>query len=309
MSNVVSINSTNNTNKAAVRRAIKNIRLTTDMSLEQRKFVAESILDNVKHFGNQILAMIPLELMTIGDYQRTVTKKLFEIAENWNESLCGVLDVAYDEESGTFLIINGQHRAIGAKYNNVDKLPCAISLNLSTSQQAIRFVESNTVLKKLSHYDTFKANLFVDDNEDTPQSAMDKSINKLFKEFRVVPKKDGDRECAHQFQSVYHARRITNKDGIGALRFILDVVEESGWWTSKHGYGYAVTETLRKMYHKYYGTKEFKKVREVLINFLQSKSYDDVNTEANMLFPTEKHYTQWSKLFAQLVSTKLGKAA
>lgn len=101
-------------------------------------------------------------------YQRRVwTNRVARMAANWSWVSCGTLLVAQrgkDAKTGTYFIIDGQHRWEAAKaLDHVKELPCLCFQLDDIKDEAIGFLAANTERKYPSLAEQFKALLIAED--------------------------------------------------------------------------------------------------------------------------------------------------
>ena len=276
---------------------IKDINLKPTMDVKSRKMNASSIVKNAVTVGTKKFAWIPVDLLNIKPYQRGKENHLKNIFENWDDSKYAALWVSYDEENGWFNILDGQHRATAARMRGIDFLVCEICTDMNTSKEALRFVEANINSKKLSPFDTYKANLYIADEDDTELSKVDKRIAKICDQYGIEVKKS---EACGVLRSVPHVRKIIKKEGEDCLRFVFDVIQGSHWDSFKNGYSYTVVEALRKIYVNYMDNLDFAKER--LCNYLVKSSPRQIDTIGNSKYSNLGRTGRWDAVLAQIVA-------
>ena len=190
----------------------------------QRKKLAASIIKNAFHIGNKLIAWIPVELLNIKPYQRNRQRHVVQIAENWDDTKCNVLLVSYDEAEGCFNVVDGQHRAIAARMRGIEYLVCEIFTGMTISKEAALFVGQDDAAKKLSPYDTYRANQFITGKEETETSKIDKQIASVCKKYNVMVEKSNS---GNTLKSVTEARAIIKRSGIEGLEFVIKVIIDS----------------------------------------------------------------------------------
>lgn len=106
------------------------------------------------------LGWVPVHKLYIdhANYQRPLShNKVEAIAKNWNWKRVEVLSVALREEDNEYWVFEGQHRLAAAKLRgDIEKLPCIIFLESSSSQEAADFLGINRSRKRLDAVDEFK---------------------------------------------------------------------------------------------------------------------------------------------------------
>lgn len=126
---------------------------------------------------------LPIIALRINDtYQREVRENgrsnVIQIAKNFKWQKFGVVLVAATGD-GTFAVIDGQHRTLGAAIRGIDAVPCLILYGVSVEQQADIFAAINGKVTSISPLAIFHAELASKD----PTAIM---INDLCKEAGVT---------------------------------------------------------------------------------------------------------------------------
>lgn len=276
---------------------MKTVELKPTLTNEiQRKKLSSSIMKNAIRIGNKIIAWVPVELLNIKEYQRSRQRHVTQIAENWDDSKCNVLLVSYDENNGCFNVMDGQHRAAAARMRGVDYLVCEIFTSMTVSKEASLFVAQNENTKKLTPFDTYKANQFIETEEDSELSKIDKRISRVCKGFDVkVAKTNG----AGTLKSVPVARSIIKRDGEEGLSFIFSVIQESHWDNYKEGYGSDLMSALGKIYftHKH----ELKVIKSRLCSFFSQSNPSELEALGNNNYPNLTRRARLDAILADII--------
>ena len=145
--------------KEAMLQRMKELNVIDKQNIEMKKN-AIIIFKNSQKVGNKIFVELPLEYMKVDSkmYQRPVQRHVRIIARNWKDDKCNPILVNYRGD-GYFYIIDGQHRYEAALMRGMESLVCEVLVGLTIVEEADLFVEQNEGSKKLSTYDTFKANV------------------------------------------------------------------------------------------------------------------------------------------------------
>lgn len=106
--------------------------------------------------------------------------------------------------------MDGQHRAIAARMRGVEYLVCEIFTGLTISDEAKLFVDGNTTSKKLTPFDTYRANQFILGENETEQSKIDKQIAEVCGKYNIKVEKSNARNT---LKSVTEARSIIKRSG------------------------------------------------------------------------------------------------
>lgn len=266
------------------------------LDISSRKILASTTLQNAFTIGTKKIAYVPVSLLAVPKFQRDTQNHLTQIAKNWDDSKCDVLRVSYNADSALFDIMDGQHRAAAAKMRGIDFLVCEIFSGLSLSEEATMFVESNINSKKLSPFDTYKANLYISEGEDTELSKIVKRISKVCERYGVVVKHG---QSCGMLKSVPHARIIMKKEGEKGLEFIFDVIQGSHWDRYKNGYSYMIMEALRKIYDNNIDNLEYVKNR--LCNRMVNETPESIISLSNRKYPNLKRTARYDAVFADML--------
>lgn len=254
--------------------------LPTIENVIQRKKLAGSIIKNAITIGTKTIAWVPVELMNIKQYQRSRQGHVNSIAENWDDAKCNVLLVSYDEEEGCFNVMDGQHRAAAARMRNVEYLVCEIFKDMTLSKEAALFVSQNEHTKKLTAFDTFKANQYINGKQETDLSDIDKRIAEVCKDFNVIVTGGN---TSHTLKSVPVARSIMKRDGKEGLEFVFEVIAVSAWDEFKNGYASDLMEVLGKIYNT--NKNNLKEIKKRLCEFLVNSTPDELSAISNNTYP------------------------
>lgn len=276
-----------------VQTKLQSISFNPTMTLTERRSVASAAVKNAFTIGTKRIAYIPVDLMHIQPYQRDRQRYILDIAEHWDDSKCNVLTVAYDKDKGWFNVIDGQHRAAAAKMRGIEYLVCEILDGLNMSSESALFVDSNISSKKLSPFDTFKANMYITGDDETEMSKIDKQIAKICDKYGVNVKKS---QACNTIKSVPHVRKIMQREGERCLMFIIETIQKSQWDKYKNGYCYIVEEALRQVYNAHIDNLEETKCK--LAKYLIAHSPDDIDAIGNKLYPGLKRMARWSAILS-----------
>ena len=119
-------------------------------------------MDETKSKEGVFMMVDKKDLFVDPAYQRDVNSKglkVVEIARNWDWLLCGVLRVVMRED-GTFWVVDGQHRTLGALHrDDITFLPCMVFEVEGLSAEASAFVGANTRKSTVSGWVKHKAGL------------------------------------------------------------------------------------------------------------------------------------------------------
>lgn len=262
----------------------------------QRKKLSSNTMRNAFKIGTKTLAWVPVELLNIQEYQRNRQRHITQIAENWDDSKCNVLLVSYDEENGCFNVMDGQHRGAAARMRGIEYLVCEIFSGMTISKEALLFVSQNENTKKLTPFDTYKANQFICGEDETPLSQIDKRIDKVCKKYGIKVAKTN---AVGALKSVPVARSIIKRDSENGLEFIFSVIQDSHWDNFKDGYGSDLMTALGKIYftHK----AEIETIRERLCEFFIKSSPDELEALGNNNYPNLTRRARLDAILADII--------
>lgn len=246
----------------------------------QRKKLAAGIVKNAIRIGPKIIAWVPVELLNIQPYQRKRQRHVTQIAENWDDTKCNVCLVSYDEENGWFNIMDGQHRGAAARMRGVEYLVCEIFTGMTVSKEAALFVAQNENTKKLSPFDTYKANQFIEGEEETELSLLDKRIAASCEKYDVLVEKSNSKGS---LKSVADARKIMKRDGEAGLEFVFAVIQGSHWEDFKEGYAGDLMASLGKIYFN--NKNKVNIVKKRLCDFLINSTPSELTALSNNTYP------------------------
>lgn len=251
------------------------------------KNIAVTLFENAVKIGNKIFLTIPVSSLKIDHamYQRPIQRHVHTIAKNWNDDKCDPLLVNYRGD-GYFYIIDGQHRYEAAMIREIKNLVCTVLVGLTVKDEADLFVGQNDGSKKLSPFDTYKANLCRGD-------ARDLLIDKVCKEYGVRVERSSKNKT---LKSVTAARRIVsdtralNYDNgdldAEPLRWIFDILKNAKWEYFKEAYGSDYCYALYNIYKKYYNVKDYAKTK--LIHTMEMTTPAAMLATANVKFAAYK---------------------
>lgn len=206
------------------------------------KELCAAVLANASELDGKKFANIPLSILCVDDdYQRITGGKLKKLVKEWNKDYCNPLLVSYRDDR--FYILDGQHRWLAAKSNNVECLPCKIYVGLSKTEEAKIFARQDTCVTRLTPYDTYKANLIIGDVVDT-------AIRAVCAKYGVTVDKKRITKPAN-LNAVVAARQIYSSCGKDGLEWVFSVIYKSGWHKCRKAYGKVILNALRFTYEHY----------------------------------------------------------
>lgn len=242
-------------------------------NLEEKK-LAVTLLKNSQKVGNKVFLEIPLTSMQVDHemYQRPLQRHVRTIAKNWNDDKCDPLMVNYRTD-GYFYLIDGQHRYEAARMRGLESLVCCVFVGLTLKEEADLFTEQNEGTKKLSPFDTYKANLCRGETIDT-------QIQEVCNKYGIrVERGNGIRKL----KSVTTARSIIKGSGKNTLEWIFDIFNKCGWNNFKDTYGADVLQALCNVVTNY--SDDLDRVTGKLIDFFKGSSPSEIAALGNVEFP------------------------
>src|SRR4051812_9862706 len=102
------------------------------------------------------------DLLSDHRWQRHVSKRAETIGQNWNDSLAQTIVVSR-RKNGDLIVIDGQHRAAGARMAGVPELVAEIHEGLTAREEAELYDRLNTTRASITALDRFRARVFYRD--------------------------------------------------------------------------------------------------------------------------------------------------
>lgn len=256
----------------------------------------EMLFKNAQKVGNKIFCDLPLDVIDVDRemYQRPLQSHVRKIARDWNDDKCDPLMVNY-RNNGRFYVIDGQHRLEAARMRGIETLVCVCFVGLTLKEEADIFTEQNEGTKKLTPYDTYKANLCRGEEIDT-------KIHKICEKYGVkVIKSTQPRTLG----SVTMARQIIKNNGNNGeerLEWIFNLFKMCGWDNMKKTYGKEIMQSLNFTYttHK----ADLDDCTAKLLDFFKKSTIAEVNALANVEYPQYTPGIQLNMFLEEIVSGK-----
>lgn len=245
-----------------------------NMLNKSEKALAVTLFKNAVKVGNKIFLEIPLELLKIDHemYQRPLQRHVRTIAKGWKDDKCDPLMVNYRND-GFFYVIDGQHRYEAALMRGIESLVCVIFVGLTIKEEADLFTEQNEGTKKLSPYDTYKANL-------CRGEAIDTQIQEACNNYGIRVEKAN---LVKTLKSVTAARSIVKSYGKESLDWIFNLLQDCGWNNFKETYTADMMQSLNNIRINYIDSLTY--VRTTLIDFFKDSCPKEVIAFANAEYP------------------------
>lgn len=251
---------------------------------------AVTYFKNAQKVGNKVYLDIPLEMLKVDRemYQRPVQRHVKKIAMEWNDDKCDALIVNYRND-GYFYILDGQHRFEAGLMRNMDSIVCNVFVGMTVKEEAELFVEQNEGTKKLTPYDTYKANVCRGD-------IVDCAIKEVCDCYGIKVVKSS---TPNTLKSVTRARTIIKNCGKDGLHWIFALIAEAGWNNFKDTY----TDTMLNAFYNVYQNcqNNLPLAKERLVEFCKVTTPKEVVALANIEFPMYGDHSRVIFLFDTVI--------
>ena len=210
--------------------------------------LAQTVLDGALTICGKKIAAVPVSLLRIDkSYQREPkSDSVQNLIKEWDIDKCDFLLVSFRD--GKFNIIDGQHRFTAGEYVGVPALPCIILLGLTKGQEAIIFARQNRNVKKLTPYDTYKANIQCGDISYS-EVKVDMEINRICSAHNIEVKKVGNTTKENKIlRCLFFARRIVRRNGSDSFEWVIDTICNTNWENCSDAYTQAIVRMLNDFY-------------------------------------------------------------
>lgn len=167
---------------------------------------------------------------------------------------------------------------------------------MTISKEASLFVNQNENTKKLTPFDTYRANQFISGEDETELSQLDKRIANVCAEYGVIVEKV---KGGRALKSVTEARKIMKRDGEQGLEFVFEVVKESHWDEFSKGYSGDLMCSLGKIYCNY--PNELNVMKNRLCGFLINSTPDELDALGNNTYPNLKRRARLDAILADII--------
>lgn len=256
----------------------------------EEKKMAITLLKNAQKVGNKVFLEIPLSLMRVDHemYQRALQRHVRTIAKNWNDDKCDPPMVNYRND-GYFYLIDGQHRFEAAAMRGLDSLVCCVFVGLSIKEEADLFTEQNEGTKKLSPFDTYKANLCRGEHIDT-------QIQEVCNKYGIKVEPGAG---IRKLKSVTIARKIVRCSGKDTLDWIFGLISMCGWNNFKDTYGADVLQALYNVSTNYHD--DLDDVKNKLVEFFQVSSPSEIAALGNVEFPQHGRAIRFNMILDEVI--------
>lgn len=241
--------------------------------------------------GEKKFAMVPVKEMAVDStYQRVIRNRIRKMIAEWDYEKCDVLTVSYRDNK--YYVVDGQHRFMAAKANNVEYLPCQVLENMTQKDEAKKFVEMNTLVCKLSPFDTFSANLLLGDETDSTIANLAETYGLSIGEYKGIGN--------GQIGSIAICRRIVKKQGADCLNWVLRVLHEARWHEIKTGHS---SRMMYMLFHFYANNKnDISFLTGNVISCLRKTNPSMLTANAKVMYPSLDNDTACERYFEWFVN-------
>lgn len=283
------MNTTIERTKESMIEEMKKLNKENGLNPSEKK-LAITLFKNAQKIGTDVFLEIPLTSLKIDHemYQRPTQKHVRTIAKNWNFSKCDPLIVNYRND-GFFYVIDGQHRTEAALMRGIESLVCRVFVGLSVKEEADLFTEQNEGTKKLTPFDTFKANICRGEITDT-------QIKEVCDAHGIKVEKSNSIKT---LKSVTTARQIIQRHGKENFEWVISFLEDAGWNAYKDTYKDGFLASVNNVKNSY--SNDITYVREKLINIFRTSSPKEVQAVANAEHPYMGRTTSLFLLMEDLI--------
>lgn len=261
--------------KEEMKQMMTKLNLMHDGDMKQ-KINMSDLFENATEIGDKVFLFINVANLRVDNkmYQRPVQSHVKKLADNWQPEKYDPLIVNYRGD-GYFYIIDGQHRFEAAKMLNINKLVCSVYVGLTIKEEATIFAEQDRYSKKLTPFDTYKANLCREEEIDT-------AIEKVCQKFNIKVEK-GNLMNQRYLTAPTHARKAVVKYGAEALDWTFSLLDKTNWCEGKMAYGYYNIDVFSNIYGKYQNNLPF--VEQKLIPVMREFTLKELLAQGNIKYP------------------------
>lgn len=220
------------------------------------KALYNAIMSNTKEIGHKVYAAIPVELLYADpEYQRTDTRreqKIRSLAKEWNNAKMDALRVVPHPEEYRFAVVDGYGRMCASqmKENPSSSLECEIIQWAPEDPENRRkfearlYCEQQNETERLTPVQKHKANVLLRNS-----TAM--ILDLVCNEYQVAITAGKGFRNPRTLGSYTDAYKIVRYFGEDCLRFIFEVIRDSGFDLEPNGYCRPVMMSLRNIYAAY----------------------------------------------------------
>ena len=220
-----------------MKNAVKTVTITNEA-------LAQSIVDGAVSICGIKVASIPTELLEVDETYQRDTHDVQELIP-FDKKKCGFILVSF--RNGKFYIIDGQHRYLAARFLGIVSLPCIILIE-TQEDEALIFSGQDIGKKKLTPYDTFKANI-ASGRKDIPRVKTDMEINRICSAHGIkITHVNRYNKNDKILRSLCGARRIVSVNGSDCFEWIINTICSTNWDTCPTSYTRYILEMLKHFY-------------------------------------------------------------
>lgn len=254
-------------------------------STKANKALYNAIMNNTKEIGSKVYASIPVELLYVdSEYQRTDTRnemKILSLAKEWNNAKMDALRVVPHPEENRFAVVDGygRLRASQIKDNPRSSLECEIIRCAPEDPESRRrfearlYCEQQNETERLTPIQKHKANVLLRNS-----TAM--ILDLVCNEYQVAITSGKGRRKEKTLGSYTDAYTTVQYCGEECLRFVFDVIRDSGFELEPNGYCRPVMVSLRNIYAAY-----GKHTKGVIAEYLRKSSVKEFKANAISRYP------------------------
>lgn len=226
-------------------------------------------------------ATVPMEYINLGPiYQREGSKiKKLEMAVNYDTDLEEPLTLVYNPITGYFDNADGSHRAWAQMKKNYKFTDARIFFGMSVEEAASLFVKLNSSRLNVNAVAKFNADIIA-------QKTYALEIKELCDEFGLTIKATGAKKVDHNIGSISILTKTYNTKGYGleALRFMFNLMKDSGWMDIAGGLAH---DYLLVAYHAYKYCKNNDQMRATMVIKMNKLAPDSFVGAAKYMYSTK----------------------
>ena len=179
----------------------------------------------------------------------------------------------------------------------MESLVCTVFIGLSIKEEADMFSEQNEGTKKLTPYDTFKANFCRGEATDT-------AIKRVCDSYGIQVEKSSK---AKTLKSVTAAREVVKNYGSKVLAGTFEVFRKCGWDDFKDTYRADIVRVITEVRMDYANNVNL--IDEKLVDYFEDKTPADIVSSANVKYSHYGRQTRLKKYVNDIVADPSGKVS
>lgn len=249
--------------------AVATIASDSAKEIKEAGAVAETtIASEVSESGEvrtKTLKTVPVDILKSDHrWQRFVSKRAEDMGENWSYTLANVIVVS-ERKNGDLVVIDGQHRAAGARIAGIKELIAEVHQGLTPKDEARIYDELNTSRKTITALDRFRARVFYGD---PVALTIKKMVEERGGNIRTSLHTQGEGHIA----AVWALERLHQRGGEDLLTWVLDTLKDSFEVLDNNSVSIWNVAGLRMFYDKQQGKFD----QEYLIKVLRREGNDNL---------------------------------